>query len=87
MKKLSIAVLTITCLVLVAGTALAAREVIVTPVNGDVTQYTGLGLGCGEVLVPLLCRSGRLHRLLRRIHSGSGHPLSPVRSRGRADDL
>lgn len=39
MKKLSIAVLTVMCLVLVAGTALAAREVTVTPVTGDAIPY------------------------------------------------
>ena len=60
MKKLSIAVLTITCLVLVAGTALAAREVIVTPVTGDVTQYTP---GISPSGADGVCQMGNLNPL------------------------
>jgi hypothetical protein len=39
MKKLSIAVLSIMCLALLAGTALADRQVIVTPVTGDAIPF------------------------------------------------
>jgi hypothetical protein len=42
MKKLSIAVLTVMCLVLVAGTALAAREVTVTSVTTVTIDAAGL---------------------------------------------
>jgi len=39
MKKLSIAVLSIMCLALLAGTALADRQVTVTPVTGDAIPF------------------------------------------------
>ena len=39
MKKLSIAVLFVMCMALVAGTALADRQVTVTPVAGDAILF------------------------------------------------
>ncbi len=40
MKKLSIAVLLVMCLSLVAGTALADRQVTITPLTGDAIPYS-----------------------------------------------
>ena len=58
MKKLSIAVLSIMCLALVAGTALADRQVTVTPVTGDAIPFN---MGITPSGADGVCQMGNLN--------------------------